>query len=170
MVNASFPLDGSEIQYLIATLVNLYGAILFSWWWVKSRHASFMFMCITSLFIGEFVDNGITLYGRILRTAGIDLTFSDSTLWAYRGSLSIIASLCVIGYLTLRVTGHIRLPSHFRRKADIDKSTLCRSSVGVLVHKMGGPILYYKCIRCGEEWQAGDVGYVKAKENGDKMI
>ena len=49
-------IDAAMIQYVFAILGNLYGVILFSWWWIKKKNASFMFICVIFLFIGNVVE------------------------------------------------------------------------------------------------------------------
>jgi hypothetical protein len=162
--------DAALIQYVISFVISLYGAGLFTWWWIRSGKASFVFMCVTFLFAGKAVESIVYTYARVLRLCG-DITFIDSSwIWAYKGIFSIIASAMVIGYLTLRAIGLIHIPLHIRRKGDKTTACLCRTGNGVIVHQMGGPIIYYKCQRCGEEWQKGDEGYEKAKKNGEKII
>ena len=156
-------LDASEWIYLTGATISLYGAVLFAWWWIKNKNASFIFACVTVLFAGEFIDHASTLYGRMVRIGA-----GDPVWWPIRGALSILAAFVVVAYLTLRVAGCVNLPLHTRRKEDKSPECLCRTGTGVIVHEIGGPLLYYKCAKCGQEWHKGDEGYdrVKSQANG----
>jgi hypothetical protein len=98
--------DLTIIQYAVAFLVNLYGAILFGWWWAKNKNASVMFICVTVLFLGGTIEDGFAFLARYIKqyeSVGAYLSFIDSNWWDFRITLGTLASLFVVLYMTVRV-------------------------------------------------------------------
>ena len=97
-------IDATQLQYIISFCVSFYGACLFTWWWFRNGKASFAFMCVTMLFIGEITEKAIQIYARHQRVITHSTTFSDdSLLWIYKGLIGTLASFAVVYYMTRKV-------------------------------------------------------------------
>lgn len=97
-------LDATFVQYFIAVLVAVYGSGLFTWWWAKHQKASFVFMCVTMMFVGDIIERSIQLYARYIRLTTCTVDFSaTSPVWAYKGLVSTLVSFAVVIYMTGRV-------------------------------------------------------------------
>ena len=111
-------IDAAMIQYVFAILGNLYGVILFSWWWIKKKNASFMFICVIFLFIGNVVEKSLTLYSRVMMNFFQSPPLRDTVQWAYRGTIEMVVVYFVVIYMTLRVFGYLPAKQYGKRHDD----------------------------------------------------
>ncbi len=105
--------DIAIMLLIFSFLVDLYGAGLFAWWWAKNKGASFIFMCVTFMFIGDGYEKIIQIVGRYIRdnyTYSERFAFGASPWWTYKDIISTCSSLFIVCYLTARVIGWISYP------------------------------------------------------------
>ena len=97
-----FFLEHGVLVYGVGILASFYGICLFLAYWLRMRHASFVYICVLLLFIGEFTKSLIAMMSRIeLLTRG-SRTILLSWWWPLRNYISILAILLLSIAMTKR--------------------------------------------------------------------
>lgn len=97
---ANFDLTG--YIYLAYFVFGLWGFLLFSWEWYH-RGASFIFKCMTILFLGISHRYITEIYERLfLLNAGIHSPMYHTWLWPARNIISLSAIIVIVSVMTYR--------------------------------------------------------------------
>ena len=105
-------------------IFGLYGALLFTWWWVRQRSATSVFKYVTFTFWAEAVRASIEAYAELLEmTTNVvtaELWKDTSLLWHIRILPVVLAGFIVIVHMSYRAFV-IKETSEERRKRTEDR-------------------------------------------------
>ena len=99
-------IDIALVAIFLMVVISLYGFCLFGYEWWRKKEASFIFKCITILFLGQFVDNVVGFYGRY---TSIFVSFVEferirlSFFWSIKDIINIIVLFLICLYMTKRL-------------------------------------------------------------------
>ena len=114
--------DWTMWMYLLHALTAMYGAGLFTWWWIRSGKASRVYMCVTILFAGEFCAVIIEAYARaIFFIFGADALadfIRSNVLWSWRHVVILAALIALTFHMSIRLFYIPRNPPGNRREGD----------------------------------------------------
>ena len=90
--------------YGVETVMALYGFCLFSWWWIKVKKASPMYVYVTLMFLSIFLRTSVSTYARWLRCnePGCYYDFMTGWVWSGRLYLQIIITGAIISHMSYR--------------------------------------------------------------------
>ena len=89
--------------YLILGAISIIGAVLFINEWIRKKSASYMFKCITFLFIGSAIHQVINAYVRMLKFIDVDAYLcSVNAWWWHSRMLVLIIIYCTIVIVVTR--------------------------------------------------------------------
>ena len=124
-------IDATVLIYIAILVVAIYGTCLFTWWWVKNRRASSVFVYVTFVFVGEAIETGIALWSRMLGmyySAEHKDAFQAIFLWPGRKIVILGALTALVVHMTVRLIREKRwetsnpLPKgHSERAAAMDR-------------------------------------------------
>lgn len=100
-----FLCDPTSWMYLFSLIVCLYGAGLFIWWWGKNGSASSVFVYVTLIFLGEFVESAMSIYARHLKALhGLEeyTCYVASNWFAARKLVTIFALISIAVHMSHR--------------------------------------------------------------------
>ncbi len=112
-------LDFSMYLYLITLLVDLYGAGLFVWWWIKRRGATLMFKCVTALLVGDAIERMWLLTSRYLMLYGNHEQYTNLRENPFFGawtSVSTIVTVIIVFYVTKRIFYRLKITENHPRR------------------------------------------------------
>jgi hypothetical protein len=94
------------IWYVYNTVLGLAGFALFVWWWATVRSASFVYKCVTVLFLAWAVQNFLGGYNRFFYLSGDYDSLHNllgTPLWQYRTFPSTVVFTTIVVAMLLRV-------------------------------------------------------------------
>jgi hypothetical protein len=97
--------DTPFLLYFISALISGYGVLLFTWWWVRQKNASPVYIYVTVILIGMCNRNGVELVGRyyVVTCPNTFIEFTKMWFWSARVSVQLVAVSFMVVHMTYRV-------------------------------------------------------------------
>jgi hypothetical protein len=110
-------------SYIVAATLNLYGIGLFAWWWKKAGNPSSVYMLVTFLYVGSFLESIASLYARVsyfvYGSKYWEAFIIESVVWPFRKLITNAALLILAIHMTHRAWSRRRNIDHKRRNGDV---------------------------------------------------
>jgi hypothetical protein len=103
--------DPTIIVYFLCMLSSFYGSILFLWWWLRQGQASSVFIYVTLIFFGEFIESAVCTIARTLlalRHFNEHSIFITSWIWPTRKGATLLAILFIVIHMSIRIYSSIK--------------------------------------------------------------